>query len=351
MSSDPAAQAADDDLARARDFPFAVQAHPSAFVAPGAVVVGEVRLGERSSVWFGAVLRGDMDAISLGDESNVQDNSVIHVDRGHPTVVGRRVVIGHRALVHGAHVEDACLIGMGSILLTGSHIGTGSLVAAGALVGEGKRIPPRSLVVGVPGRVVGEVSDDMTAAIARGADHYVALSRTYRERGIGSALPPAAGPSVIERGLAPTDEGEIGRLLEALASMPDRLASRLAGPGDPAAREIVAEWLREQGVLWKPRLDRLLERPFPELPGAESAGGRTRAGPTDWPGAGERLARERAALVARLRELPLADWSRAGVALDGGLITVAEHVRRWAARDAGLLRRLESHLAAPENRR
>jgi carbonic anhydrase/acetyltransferase-like protein (isoleucine patch superfamily) len=220
MSSEEREAAAhDESLARARSFPMRVRAHASAFVAPGAVVVGEVSLGERASVWFGAVLRGDMDAIHLGDESNVQDNSVIHVDHGSPAIVGRRVVIGHRAIVHGAEVEDGCLIGMGSVLLTGSHIGAGSLVAAGALVSEGKRIPPRSLVVGVPGRVVGEVSPEMTAAISRGADHYVALARTYRERGIASPLPPADGTS--NGGIVPPDALEVARILGAIVADPD----------------------------------------------------------------------------------------------------------------------------------
>jgi carbonic anhydrase/acetyltransferase-like protein (isoleucine patch superfamily) len=200
----------DESLARARAFPFALRAAASAFVAPGAVVTGEVTLGERSSVWFGAVLRGDMDAIELGDDSNIQDNSVVHVDLGHPTRIGRRVVVGHRAIVHGARVEDDCLVGMGSILLSGSHIGAGSLIAAGALVGEGKRIPPGSLVVGVPGRVIGEVTAEMRAQIARGWAHYAALARTYRERGVYTPLPasPSAPLSWLVAAGATGDAGE-----------------------------------------------------------------------------------------------------------------------------------------------
>jgi len=185
-------------MMRSRSFPQRVRAHATAFVAPGAVVVGEVTLGARSSVWFGAILRGDMDAIVLGDDSNIQDNSVVHVDTEVPVTIGKRVVIGHRAVIHGATVEDDCLIGMGSILLNGCVIGAGSLVAAGALVSEGKAIPPGSLVVGVPGKVVGQVTPEMKLSIARGAEHYVALAQTYRERGL--ALDLGSGGPVLERG-------------------------------------------------------------------------------------------------------------------------------------------------------
>jgi len=130
---------------------------PTAYVAPGAAVVGRVTLGARASVWYSAVIRADMDRAVLGEESNLQDGAVIHVDHGFPTTVGRRVTIGHRAIVHAATVEDGCLIGMGAIVLTGAVVGTGSLVAAGALVREGQVIPPGSLVVGAPARVLGPV--------------------------------------------------------------------------------------------------------------------------------------------------------------------------------------------------
>jgi carbonic anhydrase/acetyltransferase-like protein (isoleucine patch superfamily) len=195
MSSDAHERA----MERSRSFPQSVRAHETAFVAPGAVVVGEVTLGARSSVWFGAVLRGDMDAILLGEESNIQDNSVVHVDTDVPVTIGRRVVIGHRAVIHGATVEDDCLIGMGSILLNRCRIGAGSLVAAGALVAEDKIIPPGSLVVGVPGKVVGQVTPEMKLAMARGAEHYVALAATYRSRGLGLRQAAPGGP-ILERG-------------------------------------------------------------------------------------------------------------------------------------------------------
>ena len=181
-------------MERSRSFPQNVRADATAFVAPGAVVVGEVTLGPRSSVWFGAILRGDMDAIVLGEESNIQDNSVVHVDTDVPVTIGKRVVIGHRAVIHGATVEDDCLIGMGSILLNRCRIGAGSLVAAGALVSEDRVIPPGSLVVGVPGKVVGQVTPEMKLAMARGAEHYVALAATYRERGLALRQSAPGGP-------------------------------------------------------------------------------------------------------------------------------------------------------------
>ncbi len=191
---DEALEAHRASMARARSFPLEGEFDATAYVAPTAVVVGEVRLGARSSVWFGAVLRADMGRIEIGDESNVQDNSVFHVDHGYPAVLGRRVVVGHRAIVHGAVVEDGSLVGMGSVLLNGARVGAGSLVAAGALVGEGKQVPPRSLVVGIPGRVVGAVTDEMAERIAWGADHYVALAERYRRLGIVARAPSPRWP-------------------------------------------------------------------------------------------------------------------------------------------------------------
>jgi carbonic anhydrase/acetyltransferase-like protein (isoleucine patch superfamily) len=127
------------------------------------------------SVWPFAVIRGDSERIEVGDESNVQDGTVIHADEGFPTVVGRRVGIGHRAIIHGSTVEDRCLIGMGAILLNGVHVGTGSIVAAGAVCKEGMRIPPDSLVMGVPGRVIRETTEDERARIESTVDAYLRL--------------------------------------------------------------------------------------------------------------------------------------------------------------------------------
>lgn len=154
--------------------------HPSAFVAPGAVVIGDVTLGQDASVWYTSVLRGDMAPIVIGERTNIQDGTIVHVDEGFPCTIGARVGVGHRAILHGCTVEDDCLIGMGSILLNGVHIGTGSVVAAGALVPEGMRVPPGSLVMGVPGRIVRQVDADLKERIAGTWTHYVEQARDHR---------------------------------------------------------------------------------------------------------------------------------------------------------------------------
>jgi carbonic anhydrase/acetyltransferase-like protein (isoleucine patch superfamily) len=154
---------------------------PDAFVAPGAVIVGDVHLLARSSVWYTSVLRGDNARIVLGEGSNLQDGCVVHADADFPTTIGARVTIGHRAIVHGATIEDDVLIGMGAVLMNGCIIRTGSLVAAGAIVSQGVEIPPRSLVAGVPGKVVREVREGDTALILRAASSYVTTARTHAE--------------------------------------------------------------------------------------------------------------------------------------------------------------------------
>jgi carbonic anhydrase/acetyltransferase-like protein (isoleucine patch superfamily) len=157
-----------------------VRVHPSAFVAPGAAIMGDVTIGQDASVWYGAVLRGDMAPIVIGSESNLQDGTIVHVDEGMPCTVGRRVGVGHRVILHGCTVEDECLIGMGSILLNGARIGTGSVVAAGAVIPEGMQVPPRSLVMGVPGRIVRAVDAALTERIAETWAHYVGQARAHR---------------------------------------------------------------------------------------------------------------------------------------------------------------------------
>jgi len=151
----------------------------TAFVAPNATLVGRVSLGPESSVFYGAVLRGDTDQISLGARSNLQDNVVVHCDVGIPTTIGTGVSVGHGAVVHGCTVEDDCLIGMGATVMNGAVIGAGSLVAGGAVVLEGTVIPPRSLVAGVPAKVRREISDGELDAIKANANHYVELSRAH----------------------------------------------------------------------------------------------------------------------------------------------------------------------------
>jgi gamma-carbonic anhydrase len=159
----------------------------SVFVAPGATVIGAVSLGEESSVWYGAVVRGDINRISVGAQSNVQDLSVLHVSDDFAAIVGERVTIGHRAIVHACTVGDEVLVGMGAIILDGAEVGPRCVIAAGALVTKGARIPEGSLVVGSPGRVVRMLSSDEQRANAALALKYVEVSRRYRELGLNSA--------------------------------------------------------------------------------------------------------------------------------------------------------------------
>jgi len=154
--------------------------HATAFVAPTAVIMGDVTLGEESSVWYTAVLRGDMAAIRIGARTNIQDGTIVHVDEGVPCTVGARVGVGHRVILHGCTVGDDCLIGMGSILLNGCQIGTGSVIAAGAVVPEGMEVPPGSLVMGVPGRVVRPVDPELARRIAGTWAHYVEQAKAHR---------------------------------------------------------------------------------------------------------------------------------------------------------------------------
>ena len=153
---------------------------PSAYIAPTAVVLGDVTLEADTSVWYNAVLRGDLAPIRIGAESNIQDGSMVHVDEGVPCTVGRRVGVGHRVILHGCTVEDECLVGMGSVILNEVRIGTGSVVAAGAVIPEGVIIPPGSLVIGVPGRVVRPVDDVLRERIRSTWAHYVDMARSHR---------------------------------------------------------------------------------------------------------------------------------------------------------------------------
>ncbi len=157
-----------------------INIHSTAFIAPSAVVLGDVTLGPQASVWYQAVLRGDTAAITIGAASNVQDGSVIHVDAGVPATVGARVGIGHRAILHGCTIEDECLIGMGSIVLNGARIGRGSVVAAGAVVPEGLDVPAGSVVVGVPARITRRVDDALLARIRDTWEHYVVEAERHR---------------------------------------------------------------------------------------------------------------------------------------------------------------------------
>jgi carbonic anhydrase/acetyltransferase-like protein (isoleucine patch superfamily) len=154
--------------------------HDTAFIHADAVVLGDVSIGARASVWPAAVVRADTDRIEIGDDSNVQDGAVLHCDAGVPCIIGNRVTIGHRAMVHGARVEDDCLIGIGAIVLNHCVIGRGSLVGAGALVTEGTVIPPGSLVLGAPGRVVKTLTPEQEARLAQGHVAYIDLGRRHK---------------------------------------------------------------------------------------------------------------------------------------------------------------------------
>ena len=156
--------------------------HASAFVAPGATVVGSITLAEESSVWFGAVLRGDINAIEVGPRSNIQDGAVVHVADAYAARIGSLVTVGHKAIVHACTVDDEVLVGMGAILLDGAHIGARSIIGAGALVTGGKHIPPGSLVLGSPAKVVRTLSLEEQANIKVWAERYVTLSREYLRR-------------------------------------------------------------------------------------------------------------------------------------------------------------------------
>ena len=155
--------------------------HPTAFVEESARVIGDVVLGENSSVWFNAVLRGDVGPIRVGEESNIQDGCVVHTTRGlSETVLGRRVSVGHNAILHGCTVRENCIVGMGAILMDRVEVGEWSIVAAGTVLTIGTKVPPRSVVAGVPGRVVKEADEDNVRQIASNWEEYVRLVREYR---------------------------------------------------------------------------------------------------------------------------------------------------------------------------
>jgi carbonic anhydrase/acetyltransferase-like protein (isoleucine patch superfamily) len=167
--------------------------HPDAFVAPNATVLGDVTVEKDASIWYGCVVRGDLEPVTIGQASNIQDLTIIHTDEKLPALIGARVGVGHRSLLHGCVIEDDCLIGMGAILLSGSVIGAGSVVAAGALVTEGTRIPQGSLVMGAPARVVRSVDDELRRRIQHTANEYIAFARAHRAGEYPAARPGRTG--------------------------------------------------------------------------------------------------------------------------------------------------------------
>ncbi|MCV2448771.1 gamma carbonic anhydrase family protein [Paracoccus sp. DMF] len=157
------------------------QLDAEAWVAPGAQLMGRVVLEAGASVWFGAVLRGDNEEIRVGRGSNVQDLTVCHTDMGYPLTIGANCTIGHRAILHGCTIEDGVLIGMGATIMNGARIGAGSLIGAGALVAEGKEIPPGSLVMGAPGKILRQLDDIARAQLLKSAEGYRRNAARFRK--------------------------------------------------------------------------------------------------------------------------------------------------------------------------
>jgi carbonic anhydrase/acetyltransferase-like protein (isoleucine patch superfamily) len=298
-------------------------------------------------VWFNSVLRGDTDRIEVGEETNIQDNSTVHVDEGSPALIGPRVTIGHRAVIHGCVIGEECLIGMGAVVLSGARIGAGSLIGAAALVREGQEIPPGSLAVGMPARVIGQVDETRRAAIRDGNRHYVELSRSYLARGFARAHPPAAQPTgTTGRERGPMSHLEWHQQLDALERGPDWAAERLARAGEDRFRLAPGEgrWsalevlchLRDADLeVYLPRLELLLSQTLIDVQDVDMRGWDTERGYrgeiasevlADWRAA-------RARLIARLRPLAARDWTRVGIHSIRGPFPLGEMVRGWAEHD------------------
>ncbi|WOF16419.1 gamma carbonic anhydrase family protein [Methanoplanus sp. FWC-SCC4] len=153
----------------------------AAFIADNAKILGDVTLKKDTGIWFGAVLRADKDSIIIGEGSNVQDNCVVHVSSNNPVNIGKNVTIGHGAIIHGCTIKDRVLVGMGAIILNGAVIGEDTIIGAGAVITENKTIPPGSLVMGVPGKVIKEVNEEQKAHIIKNAESYVSLAKEYAD--------------------------------------------------------------------------------------------------------------------------------------------------------------------------
>jgi carbonic anhydrase/acetyltransferase-like protein (isoleucine patch superfamily) len=185
--------------------PNRLEIHPRAWIAPGAVLVGEVAVAEDASIWYGCVLRGDLEPVRVGRATNIQDLTLVHVDRRLPAIIGDRVTIGHRCVIHGCVIEDEALIGMGTVLLSGSRIGRGALVAAGAVVREGFEVPAGGVAAGVPAQIKGRVDETLRARILQGVEDYLACAAGYREGRLGGgphgggAPPELPDPGVRRR--------------------------------------------------------------------------------------------------------------------------------------------------------
>ncbi len=153
---------------------------PTAYLAPGVIVMGNVTIGARSSVWYRTIIRGDTERIAIGEDTNIQDLSMVHADEGIPCLIGDRVTVGHRVILHGCVIENDCMIGMGSILLNRVRVGSGSIIGAGAVLSEGTIIPAGSLVFGMPGKVARPVDEAMSGRIEHAWRHYVEQAERHR---------------------------------------------------------------------------------------------------------------------------------------------------------------------------
>jgi carbonic anhydrase/acetyltransferase-like protein (isoleucine patch superfamily) len=291
--------------------------HPSVFVAPGAVVLGDVTLAARSSVWFNTVIRGDSAEVVVGEDTNLQDNSVVHEDAGLPARIGARVTVGHRAIIHGCVIEDECLIGMGSVILSGARLGRGTLLGAASLVREGQAIPPDSLVVGSPARVVGSTNEAHRAAIRNGWSHYAELARFYMMRGLARGADPAGQ---VARDAGPMTALEWRELVARLDAGPTWLEERRVPD------EVLARLSARDHSIRMPAVEAL--RTDSELPVLQEIA----AAPQDQRGPSsirETWRSQRSALTARLEEMGPAEWARPLGHPTRGARTLGDWVREW----------------------
>jgi carbonic anhydrase/acetyltransferase-like protein (isoleucine patch superfamily) len=176
--------------------PNQLDVHPTAWIAPGAVVVGDVTIAAEASIWYGCVLRGDMQPIRVGRATNIQDLTLVHVDHDMPAIIGDRVTVGHHCVIHGCTVEDDALVGMGAVLLNGARVGRGALVAAGAVVREGFEVPPGTVVAGVPAKIRGDVDEQLRERMEGGIEDYLVGARGYRAGRLGGGPHGGNRPSV-----------------------------------------------------------------------------------------------------------------------------------------------------------
>ena len=172
----------------------------SVWVAPGSVIVGDVTVGRRSSIWYGCVLRGDLEPVVIGEETNIQDLTLVHVDVDRPAIVGNRVSIGHRCVLHGCTIEDEALVGMGSVLLNGCRIGRGAVVAAGSVIREGFIVPEGRIAAGVPATLKGEVAPELKQRVLFGIGNYMDVAVLYRKGALGGGKFGGAGANNDESG-------------------------------------------------------------------------------------------------------------------------------------------------------